>query len=45
MAEVAQRYATVWYFAPANVASLLQESASAVPGRERVRIYGLERVA
>ena len=45
MAEVAQRYATVWYFAPANVASLLQESASSVPGRERVRIYGLERVA
>ena len=45
MAEVIQRYATVWYFAPANVASLLEESASSVPGRERVRIYGLERVA
>lgn len=45
MAEVVQRYATVWYFAPTNVASLLQESALSVPGRERVRIYGLERVA
>ena len=45
MAEVAQRYATVWYFAPANVASLLEEAVYSVPGRERVRIYGLERVA
>lgn len=45
MAEVAQRYATVWYFAPANVASLLEETASSVPGREKVRIYGLGRVA
>jgi len=45
MAEVIQRYTTVWYFAPANVASLLEESAFSMPGRERVRIYGLERVA
>jgi hypothetical protein len=45
MAEVAQRYGTVWYFAPSNVASLLEQTASSLPGRERVRIYGLERVA
>lgn len=45
MGEVAQRYATVWYFAPPNIAALLEETASAVAGRERVRIYRLERVA
>jgi hypothetical protein len=45
MSEVTQRYVTVWYFAPANVASLLEETASSVPGRDRVRIYGLELLA
>jgi hypothetical protein len=45
MVEVAQRYATVWYFASPNVAALLEETASTVSGRERVRIYRLERVA
>lgn len=45
MAEVVKRYATVWYFAPRNVASLLEETASSVSGRERVRVYGLELVA
>lgn len=45
MVQVVQRYATVWYFAPANVASLLKQTAASVAGRERVRIYGLERVA
>lgn len=45
MAEVVSRYATVWYFAPRNVAALLEETAPSVAGRERVRIYGLEQVA
>ena len=45
MAEVTERYATVWYFAPANVASLLEKTASSVPGQDRVRIYGLELIA
>lgn len=45
MAEVAQRYATVWYFAPRNVALLLEKTAAAVPEGERVRVYPLERVA
>jgi hypothetical protein len=45
MTEVAKRYATVWYFAPLNVASLLEQTASSIPGRDRIRIYGLEQVA
>lgn len=45
MSEVAGRYATVWYFAPRNVQALLEETASAIQERERVRIYPLEEVA
>lgn len=45
MAEVAKRYATVWYFAPPNVAALLDEAATSVPGGDRVRVYPLELVA
>jgi hypothetical protein len=45
MAQVAQRYATVWYFAPANVHALLEQTAASVPLNERIRIYPLERVA
>ena len=45
MAEVAKRYATVWYFAPPNVAALLDVAATSVPGGDRVRVYPLELVA
>lgn len=45
MNEVAQRYATVWYFAPHNVSVLLEQTAESIPQRERIRIYPLERVA
>lgn len=45
MSEVASRYDTVWYFAPRNVQSLLEETAAGVEQRERVRIYLLEEVA
>ncbi len=45
MAEVAKRYATVWYFAPPNVGALLDEAASSIPEGARVRVYSLERVA
>jgi hypothetical protein len=41
MAEVARRYATVWYFAPPNVQALLEETARSVPDVDRVRIYPL----
>lgn len=44
MAEVARRYSTVWYFAPHNVHALLEQTATSVPERERIRIYPLERV-
>lgn len=45
MAEVVRRYATAWYFAPPNVAALLDEAATSVPGGDRVRVYPLELVA
>lgn len=45
MTEVAQRYATVWYFAPHNVHVLLEQTANSIPERDRIRIYPLERVA
>jgi hypothetical protein len=45
MAEVAARYATVWYFAPPNVAALLEETAGSIAEGDRVRIYALELVA
>jgi hypothetical protein len=45
MAEVASRYATVWYFAPGNVAALLEETSRNVAGGDRVRIYPLDQVA
>ena len=45
MTLVAERYATVWYFAPRNVQVLLEETAATVPGHERIRVYPLERVA
>lgn len=45
MAEVAKRYATVWYFAPPNVAALLQETAGSLREAARVRVYPLEAVA
>ena len=45
MAEVAKRYATVWYFAPPNVAALLDETAGSIDEGARVRVYSLERVA
>jgi len=45
MAQVSERYATVWYFAPANVHALLEQTAASVPQNERIRIYALERVA
>lgn len=47
MAEIAGRYATVWYFAPPNVAALLEQTAQGlVEGeRDRVRIYPLDRMS
>lgn len=45
MAEVATRYTTVWYFAPPNVAALLEQTAESLVEKDRVRIYGLELVA
>jgi len=45
MDEVARRYATVWYFAPPNVAALLQETAGSISEGVRVRVYRLELVA
>ena len=45
MAQVAQRYQTVWYFAPANVHALLEQTAATVQHNERIRIYPLEVVA
>ena len=45
MSEVASRYATVWYFAPPNVQSLLEKTAAVFEQGERVRIYPLEEVA
>ena len=45
MAQVAQRYATVWYFAPANVHALLEQTAASVEHNQRIRVYPLEVVA
>ena len=44
MAELTQRYATVWYFAPPHVMALLEDTRQAVSGSERVRVYSLEEV-
>lgn len=47
MRSLADRYATVWYFAPPDVLRLLERTAGALDPdrRERLRIYPLERVA
>lgn len=44
MTEIASRYATVWYFAPPNVAALLEQTGRDVVGGDRVRIYRLDLV-
>ncbi len=44
MTELAKAYATVWYFAPADVAKLLEKVRAQVPNGERVRVYPLDRV-
>lgn len=47
MRLLAGEYATVWYFAPSNVLSTLERTASLLDARvqERIRVYPLERVA
>ena len=45
MAEVARRYATVWYFAPLNVQALLEETTTSIAQSDRIRVYSLDDVA
>lgn len=45
MAELINRYVTVWYFAPPNVKSILEETRQSLSGGEGVRVYSLEEVA
>lgn len=44
MAELAKRYATVWYFAPPDVGTLLERVRALIPNGERVRVYPLDRI-
>ena len=44
MSELASRYSTVWYFAPTEVARLLESVRSQIASGDRIRIYPLERV-
>lgn len=44
MAELAKSYATVWYFAPRDVGTLLEKARAQISNCERVRVYPLERV-
>lgn len=45
MSHLASRYTTVWYFAPTDVARLLEAVRSQISGGDRIRIYPLERVS
>lgn len=44
MSELTSRYTTVWYFAPTDVARLLESVRMEVTGGDLIRIYPLERV-
>jgi hypothetical protein len=44
ISELASRYVTVWYFAPPDVARLLESVRLQIAGSDRIRIYSLERV-